>query len=308
MDLRMKNPSFHKSPAFITVLLLVVFTTIFLPACSLPAATTGRIGVMVTLPPQEEFVKNVGGNRVTITVMVPPGASPHTYEPTPSQMTALAKAEIYYKVGSGVEFEIGWLDKLIAINPGISVVDGSRGVELNEMPAGDEDGDDNHPHSADDPHIWMSPKNVKTMVSNICDGLIEIDPDNQTYYLANRDAYLVKIDELDLDIHQGLSAVSNRAIMTYHPAFGYFAEDYNLTMLVIEEAGKEPTAQNIASLIRLAKERNIKIILASPQYNTEIAEIIAGAIGGRVVLIDSLAGEYILNLRTILDILMRVME
>lgn len=277
-------------------------------ACTPEAEINDRMGVVVTVLPQAEFVENVGGERVRVTVMVPPGASPHTYEPKPAQMTALAEAEIYAKVGSGVEFELVWMDKLVATNKEIVVIDCSEGVELQEMMAEDEhDEDDEHPGRMD-PHIWMSPSNARIMVSNICDGLIAVDPENRSYYEQNRDAYLQKLIEIDREMRDGLAGVKNRRFMVYHPAFGYFAHEYNLTMIPLEKEGKEPTAAGLAHMIEQARIYDIRVIFAEPQFDPKSAEVIASAIEGRVVLIDPLAKDYIGNLRIILNEMLPAME
>ena len=273
-------------------------------ACAPEVETSDKVGVVVTILPQAEFVENVGGEKVRVTVMVPPGASPHTYEPTPSQMTALAKAEMYAIVGSGVEFELVWMDKLLATNPDMLVVDCSRGIELQEMVAEDE-----HEHSErEDPHIWMSPANAQIMVRNICAGLIETDPGNRRYYEQSRDAYLQQLAEIDREIIDSLAGVENRRFMVYHPAFGYFTREYDLTMIPIEKEGKEPTAASMAHLIEQAEAHDIRVIFAEPQFNPKSAEVVAEAIGGRVVLIDALAKDYIGNLRLIMNEMLSALE
>lgn len=279
--------------------------------CGETAHSSGKIGVVVTILPQVEFVENVGGEKVDVTVMVPAGKSPHLWEPLPSQMKALARAEMYAKVGSGVEFELVWLEKLVSTNKEIVVVDCSAGIQLIQMAGNhnhEEPEEEHHNSGAMDPHIWMSPLNAKIMVQNICDGLAQVDPGNRAFYEQNRDAYLQELTKLDQDIREGLSGVTNRRFMVYHPSFGYFAKEYNLTMLPVEEEGKEPTPAGIVHLIEQAKEDNIKVIFASPQFNPLSAEVIADEIGGRVVLIDSLARDYVANLRTVLSELVQAME
>ncbi|MFC1915259.1 metal ABC transporter solute-binding protein, Zn/Mn family [Chloroflexota bacterium] len=301
----MEGNRFTGAFATVLVLVLVMILAVSGISCERREEASDKIGVVVTILPQVEFVQSVGGDRVDITVMVPPGANIHSYEPTPSQMTALSRAEMYVKVGSGIEFELVWADKLIAVNKDMLVVDCSKGIEIQEMVV-EHEGE--YEHGAIDPHIWMAPLNAQIMVSNICAGLVQIDPDNDTYYEQNRDAYLQKLARLDRDIREGLSGVTNRSFMVYHPAFGYFAREYNLTMIAIEEEGKEPTAAGLAHLIAQAKEHEIKVIFAEPQFNPQSAEVIAEAIGGRVVFINSLAEEYILNLRGLLEELVQAME
>ena len=249
------------------------------------------VGFVVSILPQQEFVRSVGGDRVEITVMVPPGASPHSYEVTPAQMVKLSRAKIYAKVGSPIEFEITWLDKLIAVNKNMLVIDCSKGIELIHSNDPDEPGMD--------PHIWTSVSNVKIMVQNICEGLSQVDPTNRAFYEKNRDAYLGKLDTLDKDIRSNLDGVNNRSFIVYHPAWCYFAHDYGLKQQGIEQEGKEPKAAYMARLITEAKSQNIKVIFVSPEFDARNAETIAREIGGRVVIIDPLAGDFLENMRNV---------
>ncbi|HID28363.1 MAG TPA: zinc ABC transporter substrate-binding protein [Methanosarcinales archaeon] len=264
-----------------------------------------RIGVVVSILPQAEFAEKVGGDKVQVTVMVPLGASPHTYEPTPSQLKEVSKAKMYAKVGSGVEFELTWMDKIISVNREMLVVDCSKGIELIGEEHGHEgehhEHKEEHKHHGADPHIWLSPKNAKIMVENIYQGLIQIDPPNQEYYARNKEKYLQELDELDNGIVQALSGKKNRKIMVYHPAWAYFARDYGLEQIPIEKEGKEPTPQGIASLIKQAKENNITVIFASPQFSTKSAEVIAKEINGKVVLISPLEKNYLENMRKVAE-------
>ncbi len=246
-----------------------------------------RIGVIVTILPQAQFVEKVGGDNVQMTVMVPPGAEPHDYEPTPKQLQEVSRAKIYFKVGSGVEFEVAWIDKLIAMNPDMLVIDGSSGITK----------------MGNDPHIWNSPVNAKQMVENLCTGLIQVDPANASYYTANKDAYLQELDTLDGYVHERLDGLTHRTFMIYHPAFGYFANEYDLTQIAIEHGGKEPTPQVIQTCIDKAEEDNLSYIYVAPQFTTQGAETIAHAIGGQVLFIDPLPRDYIANMRTVASLL-----
>ena len=299
-----------RASRLVLMLVLAVLLVTLAAACVPEKEAGDRVGLVVTILPQAEFAEKIGGEKVKVTVMVPPGASPHTYEPKPAQMTALAEAKMYAKVGSGVEFELVWMDKLMATNKEMVVVDCSKGVELQAMVAEDEHAEDEEEeyHGGRDPHIWMSPVNAQIMVRNICAGLIAVDPENRRYYEQNRDAYLKQLVEIDREMREGLAEIKNRRFMVYHPAFGYFAMEYGLTMLPIEREGKEPTAAGLANLIEQAKAHDIRVIFAEPQFDPKSAEVIADAIGGRVVLIDPLARDYIANLRLILNEMLPVME
>jgi zinc transport system substrate-binding protein len=250
-----------------------------------------KIGVVVTVGPQEEFVKRVGGDKVNVTVMVPPGADPHTYEPLPNQMKQVQNAQIYFQVGSGIEFELTWMDKLTSMNSQMKVVNTSSGIQLVPNTAEGEEGSD--------PHVWVSPRNAKVMVENIYQSLVQTDPGNKDYYTKNRDEYLQELDELDKNITQTLSGKNNTKIMVYHPAWAYFCRDYNLQQVAIEQAGKEPTPQNIAFLVDTARNESIKVIFVSPEFSSSNAQVIANEIGGKVVVVDPLSQNYLENMKKV---------
>ncbi len=297
-----------------TVLMLLLAASLIAVAagCEREASTTGKIGVAVTLLPQAGFVEAIGGDKVDVVVMVPPGASPHTYEVTPDQMTRLSKAKMYAKVGSPVEFELAWMDKLIAANKDMLIVDCSQGIQLMEMAEEEHEheskGEQQHEHKGLDPHIWLSVKNAKVMVQNICDGLVKLDQANKSYYEKNCADYLENLTKLDSELDKDLSDVKNRSFIVFHPAFGYFARDYNLKQIAVEQGGKEPDAEYIVRLIEEAKEHGIRVVFVSPQYNTKSAEVIAKEIGGKVVIIDPLAKDFIGNMRAIESAMKQAMQ
>lgn len=267
----------------VAVLVVALAAALFIKESGKGGEGSGII-VVVTIPPQAEFVKRVGGEKVAVITMVPQWANPHTYEPTPAQLMNVSKAKMYVKMGSGIEFEIAWMDKIKSINENMLIVDCSKGIELLK-----EEG-------KADPHIWLSPKNAKIIVENICEGLVQIDPANSTYYEQNKEAYLRELDALDKEISQILSKTSAHKFIVYHPAWSYFARDYGLKQISVEEGGKEPTPERIASIIEEAKRNNITKIFASPQFKDK-AEVIAKEIGGEVVEINPLAENYIENMR-----------
>jgi zinc transport system substrate-binding protein len=278
----------------ITGLLLAVTVTASAASCGGGTpAESDKLGVAVTLVPYADFVRQVGSDKVNVTIMVPVGASPHTYEPTPGQMAALSEAEVYVQVGSGVEFEVTWMDNLIDQNNDMLVVDSSAGIELI---SGVDSGD-----MGTDPHVWTSPANVKIIVENVCDGLISVDPDNTSYYESNRDSYLSELDDLDEYIDGKLDGYTVRYFLIYHPAFAYFAEEYNLEQLAIEHEGKEPTIQVIQQCIDLAQQHNLDYIYIDPASAPQYAETIAESIGGETAQLNPLPENYIESLRDIAD-------
>nr|WP_245320943.1 zinc ABC transporter substrate-binding protein [Methanofollis sp. W23] len=237
--------------------------------------------VAVTIPPQAEFVEAVGGDRVDVMVLVGPGESPHTYEPTPGQLARLGEAAMYAKVGSGVEVENAWMEKIAGLNSQMLVVDCSEGVEV-------VDGD---------PHIWLSPRNAATMVRNICDGLVAVDPEGKMIYEAHRDQYLNELQDLDAELTAILEGQEGTVVLVYHPAWSYFGQDYGLDIVPIEDEGKEPTPQGLQHLIDQARTENISVVFASPEQSTRSADVVAEEINGSVVLVSPLEKEYLENMR-----------
>ena len=251
-----------------------------------------KIGVVVSILPEEEFVEKIGGERVLVTVMVPPGANPHHYEPKPSQLLSLSKAKVYVKVGTPIEFELSWIDKLISMNPKMDIIDMSKGVELIKLE------EDLHNHGINiDPHIWLSLRSVMVQVENIYSGLVKIDPPGAKFYKTNLENYLTELKSTDKSFSELFKSIKNRKFMVFHPSFGYFARDYGLTEVPVEIEGKEPTAKQMVSLVDTARKEGIKAIFASPEFSLRSAEVIASQIGGKVVVVDPLAKNYLENMK-----------
>jgi zinc transport system substrate-binding protein len=295
-----------RSLSIISLILLVL--TFVGTSCREAGQTDDRIGVVVSIAPQADFVEAVGGEKVHVTIMVPPGADPHTYEPTPGQLVELSQARMYAEVGSGLQFELAWMGKISQQNKHLLIVDCSKGIELM---AGGEDSQEGTLEGAQvgtDPHVWLSPKDAEVMLENIAAGLISIDPDNESYYAQGRDAYLTKLEALDKDIRDGLAGITNRRFIVFHPAWSYFAAEYNLEEIPIEIGNKEPSAKDIANVVEEARQYNIKVIFAEPEFNPRSAEVIAQEIDGEVVFINPLARDYINNMRAVLNDLVQAME
>jgi zinc transport system substrate-binding protein len=249
----------------------------------------GQVVVAVTIPPEQEFVERVGGDHVRVVLLVPQGADPHTYEPTPGVLADVAAADMYAAVGSGIEFELAWKDKIASLNPDMLVVDCSRGIDLISAVEDGEEGTD--------PHIWVSPKNAKVMVENIRQGLIEVDPENAETYSRNAEAYQEELDALDTEIAGALAESGVKKVMVYHSSWAYLARDYGFEEVPIESEGKEPSPQRIEDLITQAKEEQVRVIFASPEHSTRSAEVIADEIGGTVVLVSPLEKDFLENMR-----------
>jgi zinc transport system substrate-binding protein len=269
--------------------------------------------VAVTLPPQEEMVREIGGERVGVFVLIPPGSDPHTYEPRPAIVAQAARADIYLTVGTGLfPVEDVLASRLRTMNPDLDVVDSSRGISY--LVEQDEPDDDDHAapgslvdhaetsghsHGGPDPHVWLSLRNAAIMAGNIRDALIRADPGYAEVYHANHDRYTARIRDLDQNITAAFSRDNPGIILVTHPAWGYFARDYGFSVVSIGQEGKEPTAKDLESLILLARDHGIRVVFAEAQQSTRGAETIAGEIGGTVMVIDPLAPDYLANMEKV---------
>jgi zinc transport system substrate-binding protein len=275
-----------------TVLLLALLLLAFLHSgCISQKESSGQINVATTIAPLGEFVRAVGGDRVAVAVLVPPGAEPHTYEPVPSQMREVAEADLYVENGVGLE---SWMASILEVNPRMLVVDTSKGVDIIGR-----DADASGSTIARDPHIWLSPRDAMIQVQNICDALIEVDPAGRDYYINNTKDYIAKLKALDAELNSTFAQTKNKKFVVLHPAWIYFARDYSLDQISIEEEMKEPGPRYLAEVVDLAKANNITTVFVEPQYNPKMGEVIAKEINGRVVSIDDLAPNYIDNLLSV---------
>jgi zinc transport system substrate-binding protein len=263
--------------------------------------------VFVTVAPLETFVSRIGGEHVRVNALVRPGQDPHAYEPTARQIAALADADLYVRVGVG--FEDAWMPRLLAANPRMRVLDAQDGLEMRRNDEGQQHGDQGHRHEHGhdhgdfDPHVWTSPARVKMMGAKIRDALADLAPEYAADFAANYDRFAADLDSLDSEIRARLSGVENRRFMVYHPAWGYFAEDYALEQVAIEREGKEPGARALTAMIEQARREGIRVIFVQPQLNPASAEQVARSIGGHVAVIDPLSGDYFENLRQVAELI-----
>jgi zinc transport system substrate-binding protein len=277
----------------VAMTLLVFLVSLLAAGCSQPSGVRGEetLKVAVTLPPQAEMVREVGGDHVEVQVVVPPGADPHTFEPTAGELVRLSDNTLYFRIGPGLlPFEDILIGRLQEIEPGIRVIDSSEGITLLTSTDPDEKG-------SPDPHIWLSLRNAEIMTAHVRDALIEADPDNAADYRAKSDEYISRLREADSEIGQALSGSGVHTILVTHPSWGYFARDYGLTQVAIGEEGKEPTARELEQLVNLAEKQKIRVIFAEPEFSVRGAEVLAAEINGTVVMVDPLAEEYLENMR-----------
>ncbi|MEJ2363128.1 MAG: zinc ABC transporter substrate-binding protein [Deltaproteobacteria bacterium] len=274
--------------------LFTVFLIIFL---CVPQETLARpLMVFVSIVPQKYFAEKIGGDLVEVSVMVEPGANPHTYEPKPKQMVALAKTSVYFAIG--VPFETTWLEKIAATNPQMLVAHTDAGIKKIPMKAQHQKSElEQDHHGSKDPHVWLSPPLVIILAGNMLKAFLRVDPAHRSTYEKNHDSFIKEIVRLDGKIRATFKGKGKHVeFMVFHPAWGYFAQAYGLEQIPIELEGKQPKAAELQSLMQYAKERGIKVIFAQPQFSRQAAQAIADSLGGQIIFADPLAADWETNL------------
>lgn len=257
------------------------------------------ITVAVSILPQKTFVEHIAGDLVNIVVMVPPGQSPSSYEPTASQLIELSNAEVYFTIG--VPFEQAFIPIIKKNLPDLPLVATDSSTQKRTFVASHTQEEEDE--GSIDPHIWMSPVSVIAQAQIMTEKLSELDPLHADIYTAGMQAFEKELLDLDAELTAALAPLKGSTLLVYHPAFGYFADRYGLVQKAVEVGGKEPTPKQIEALIRMAREDDISIIFVQPEFSKKSAKVIADAIGGKVITIASLDENYIENLRHIAQVL-----
>ena len=254
------------------------------------SAAPPRLRVVASVPPQAWLVKQIGGDRVDVEVLLPPGASEHTYEPTPQQVARLADARLVVEVGHpALLFERRLLDAMLVREPRPLVVEMvPGGPSPRSSPA--------HDHG-NDPHVWLSPRAMRAAAADVEAALERLDPPGAPLYRANLRQAVADIDRLDAELRRELAPLPQRRFLVYHPAWGHFARDYGLEQVAIESDGKEPSARRLVELVEEARRAGTRTVFVQRGEYDRPAQAIAAELGGRVVGLEPLARDWPGNLR-----------
>ncbi|MDR0976320.1 MAG: zinc ABC transporter substrate-binding protein [Prevotellaceae bacterium] len=256
----------------------------------------GRAVITVTVEPLRYFTEAIAGDRFRVVSMVPHGSSPETYDPTPQQLVELNRSAAYLRVGY-IGFEQVWMKRLKENAPQLPFFDMSEGVELIR------DTTHHHAHHAHEeghehaqgvePHIWNSPVNAQIIAANVLKALRSIDNDGAAFYAARYDSLCRRIAHVDsLLCAHFRREDADRTFLIYHPALSYFARDYDLQQIAIEEGGKEPSPVWLQQLIARSREKSVHVIFVQPEFDRRNAEVIARQTGARIVPINPLAYDW----------------
>ncbi len=263
--------------------------------CGKPNAGQDKMIVAASIAPLYYFSQQVGGERVKVTLLVPPGSNPHTYQIQPNQMADLSKASVLVLNGAGLEF---WADRVAdaADNPELIVTDTADGLHIMDEEAG-------HGHEHGNPHVWLDPVDAIHQVEKIRDAFVKADPSHAEQYRANADKLIERLNALDGDIRAEVSGFRHKSFVTFHPTWTYFAHRYGLNQAAeIEPSpGKEPSPRDISQAIKIARKLKVRAIFAEPQMSPKAAQVVAEEADAKVLLLDAFGQppdyDYFANMR-----------
>ena len=279
----------QKIATFIICVLLIVGCT--------TKSDSDKKTIFVTITPMQSIIEEITAGDFDIEVIVPKGASPETFEPTPKQVTSFSDAELIFSTGL-IDFEQSLVER---ISGDAEVVNLSNGIEL--IAGSCSHGNHKHKHGVD-PHIWTSPRALRTMVTNAHKAIMAHYPDSVKYTEATG-RLLERINKLDNYCATRIKAEGVEAMMIYHPAYTYYARDYGIEQIAIEHDGKEPSLRQTTALIEKAKEHGVKAILRQPQYSEDKVRAIANDAGAEIITTDPLAEDILGEIERVTEIICR---
>lgn len=263
-----------------------------------------KITVAVSLQPYATLVKMLGGDRVNVVTLLPPGADPHNFEPKPAVIKAFSLAQVYFSDGSGLDKV--WLPRFLAANKDVKVIDISKNIEWMKSEHDDHEIHGHH-HDEDeiDPHIWTSPLRVKFLAQNIYQALKQLDPEHETFYTDQVQRVQNQLTAIARKLNETVIGLPSdrRSFIVFHPSYGYLAKDFKLKQYAIEVNGKEPKPRDLANLIKMGRKNGIKAVFVQPEFSKRAAETIAKDLGAVVVETDPLAADFIGNTEKFIEAL-----
>jgi ABC-type Zn uptake system ZnuABC Zn-binding protein ZnuA len=290
-----------RSPRFSLSRPLLSGILISLLLCAATVHGADPLPVVATLPVLKDFTEQIGGQYVRVDSLINGMESEHTYTPKPSDVTAIRHARLLVKIGLGLEV---WVNALIenADRPDLLIVTTSDGVPLirdaheSEHSVPKSEIDKKHAfkerHTRGNPHIWLDPENVKIMIRHITEGLIKVDPAHKDDFLHNQSRYIMELESLEKTLKKEVDSLKNKAIITHHPAWPYFARRFGFIIKgdILTQVGSEPSAKHIGELIKVIRQEKVKVIVSEPQLNPKVPNMLAEETGAKVVILSPLPG------------------
>lgn len=278
---------------------LILFTIFSLFGGCKGKTESSRI-VTVSILPQKYFVERIAGDYVNVNVMIPPGMNPESCDLNTEQLKRLYDSELCFTIGY-LPFELTHLYPVLKNHGNIQVVNHSEGLSLL-------DGHCGHVHDADcghagiDPHIWLSPSNVRHIAAGIYETLANRYPERKEQFRENYESFVRDIDSVEQLAAQVFRNPVGRVFLIYHPALTYFARDYGLEQIAIEDEGKEPNPAHLKELIDEVRKKGVHLIFIQSQFDVQNAVSIAREIDGKIVPIDPLAENWTVEMQRIISV------
>ena len=269
--------------------LIYILTLFILSACGNTTQKSEKPILTVTLEPLRYFTEAIAGDNYEVVSMVPKGSSPESYDPTPQQLVNLSKSQAYFRIGY-IGFEQAWMKKLEANCPNMKVYDTSKGIDL-IRDKGHWHGDHFHEGGVE-PHVWNSTQNALIIADNIYQALCELDSTHQEDYRKRLDVLKQTIRQTDANVRTLLEKADS-TFLIYHPALSYFAHDYGLKQVSIEEGGKEPSPAQLKTLIETCRNENVHTIFVQQEFDQRNAQLIANELGVNIVSINPLSYDWV---------------
>ena len=269
--------------------LIYILTLFILSACGNTTQKSEKPILTVTLEPLRYFTEAIAGDNYEVVSMVPKGSSPESYDPTPQQLVNLSKSQAYLRIGY-IGFEQAWMKKLEANCPNMKVYDTSKGIDL-IRDKGHWHGDHFHEGGVE-PHVWNSIQNALIIADNIYQALCELDSTHQEDYQKRLDVLKQTIRQTDANVRTLLENADS-TFLIYHPALSYFARDYGLKQVSIEEGGKEPSPAQLKALIETCRNENVHTIFVQQEFDQRNAQLIANELGVNIVSINPLSYDWV---------------
>ncbi len=260
--------------------IILLTATIALVSCNNELQKNESVIVATTISPYSYLISKIGGNKVKTITAIPPKSTPHHYEPSVREIQKLSEAEYYFRVGDYMPFEEVWIDKLSGINEMAKIFDLSKGVAYIDK----------------DPHIWLSVSNLKIISNNIFNNLKKIIPEEEKFLEDRYKNFLDSLNRVDNEIYTALDAIELKKLLVFHGSWTYFSHDYNWQQIVIEHGNREPSPQELSSILSYTRENNIPVVFTDPQHGVSSAKIIASELNIPVDIIDPLQKNILTNL------------
>lgn len=280
----------------------IILIAAFIVSCKTQTVKEDARVISMSIPPQKYFASAIAGERYEYNIMIPPGAGHSSYDPSPRQLSSLSASALYLQMGR-LGFELAWMDQLKSVNPDMKVVDISEGLKYIE-------GEHHHHHEGEpcdesgaDPHVWISPSYACTIAANTFKALLNAFPSDSSLFKENYQLLLKEISQVDSAWKSHAPQLKGKTFLIYHPALSYLAQEYGMEQLALEEDGKEPSPETLRTMVKTAREKNIRFIFIQEQYSTDNAKAIARETGAEIVSINPHSEYWKTEMMGILNIL-----